>query len=224
MPSTIRRLDRGRATARRTAIEVGRELRDARIAAGLSQRALAWNCRMSASHISKLERALVKDPSLDDLCVVFSVLGHRFSCRAFPEGPPMRDASHVRLLEGFRRQLHPSVRMETEVPLHRPDDPRAWDTRLLFTVGECRVEGETAVRDTQATDRRIAGKMRDDKVDTVILLVADTVHNRRVLRENRELLRARFPLDTREIMACLRAGTCPPASGIVILRREGRSR
>ena len=70
--------------------------------------------------------------------------------------------------------------------------------------------------DFQAQERRIALKMADDEVDVVILLVSDTLRNRRVLREFRELIGAHFPLDTREVMACLRAGRLPEQSGIVI--------
>ena len=68
-----------------------------------------------------------------------------------------------------------------------------------------------------ATDRRIALKMTDDDVDRVILLVADTRRNRRVLREFRELLRERYPLETREILTALQEGRLPSKSGIAVL-------
>ena len=70
--------------------------------------------------------------------------------------------------------------------------------------------------DLQATERKIALKMADDQVDVVILLVADTPRNRRVLREFRELIATRFPLDTRAIMRQLRAGRLPERSGVVV--------
>jgi hypothetical protein len=70
--------------------------------------------------------------------------------------------------------------------------------------------------DFQAQVRRIMLKMGDDGVEVVILLVADTHRNRRVLREFRELIRVQFPLDTREVLAALRAGRVPERSGIVI--------
>lgn len=71
--------------------------------------------------------------------------------------------------------------------------------------------------DLQATERKFALKMADDQVDLVILLVADTPRNRRVLREFRELIAARFPLDTRAVMRQLRAGRIPERSGVVVL-------
>jgi hypothetical protein len=54
-------------------------------------------------------------------------------------------------------------------------------------------------------------------VTRVILLVADTALDRDVLRAHRELLRDRYPLDSREILAALRVGRCPDRGGILVL-------
>jgi hypothetical protein len=51
----------------------------------------------------------------------------------------------------------------------------------------------------------------------VILLVADTVGNRRALVAHRESLRSSFQLDTRAVLAAIRAGRAPISSGIVVL-------
>jgi hypothetical protein len=53
-------------------------------------------------------------------------------------------------------------------------------------------------------------------MDHVILLVADTIRNRRALASAPAAF-ADLPLRTREILAALRAGREPAASGIVIL-------
>jgi hypothetical protein len=66
--------------------------------------------------------------------------------------------------------------------------------------------------------RRVALKLRDDpSVDRVILVVARSAHNRRVLHEQREAPRSEFPIDGAAILACLRRGDVPPASGILML-------
>jgi hypothetical protein len=65
--------------------------------------------------------------------------------------------------------------------------------------------------------RRCALKMRDGGIRIVILLVADTIANRRMLALHREDLRTNFPLDTREVLLKLAAGKPPAASGIVVL-------
>ena len=51
----------------------------------------------------------------------------------------------------------------------------------------------------------------------MILVVNQTAHNRRVLAEHREALRAQFPLDGAAIARALREGRIPPASGIILL-------
>ncbi len=71
--------------------------------------------------------------------------------------------------------------------------------------------------DLQALDRRIALKRRDGGLAIVILLVADTHGNRRHLAEHREVLRPSFPLDSRAVLAAVRLGQPPSASGIVVL-------
>ena len=71
--------------------------------------------------------------------------------------------------------------------------------------------------DLQALERRHALKVRDGGVDLLLLVVADTIRNRSVLRMHREQLRALLPLDSRDVLASLRAGQLPRESGIVVL-------
>ena len=80
----------------------------------------------------------------------------------------------------------------------------------------CKLEAETVLHDLQATERRIALKMADDEVERVILLVADTRHDRRVLREFRASIAVHFPLGTRAVLDALREGRVPPQSGVVL--------
>ncbi len=96
-------------------------------------------------------------------------------------------------------------------------DLRAWDGQCRFGGAVVAVEAVTRLLDVQALDRAIALKRRDGGVGIVILLFADSVANRRRLAEYREVLRANFPLDTRAVLAAVREGRAPDASGIVVL-------
>ena len=136
-------------------------------------------------------------------------------CR--PWGRPALDAAQLQLIRRLRDRLPDHIRVRTEVPLPAAGDPRAWDCVLGLRPTETPVEAETRLRDIQALDRRCALKQRDARVEVLILLVSDTAHNRTVVAEHREALRASFPLDTRQVMASLRAGKTPEASGIVVL-------
>lgn len=97
-----------------------------------------------------------------------------------------------------------------------PGDLRAWDELLRgpVTVG---VEAETRPADLQAVGRSISGKRRDSGVDRVVLLIADTARNRRLVQDHIGMLRQSFPLDTRACLAALGAGRDPGADGLVIL-------
>jgi hypothetical protein len=66
-------------------------------------------------------------------------------------------------------------------------------------------------------ERRLSLKLRDGAVDIVILIVADTAHNRAVLWAHREELRPMFPLDGRHVFAALADDTLPTSSAIVVL-------
>ena len=152
------------------------------------------------------------------LVTIFTVLGMRLSAKPYPDGPPLRDAAHARLLARFRARLATSIRMRLEVPLGLEGDLRAWDGELATADGDtCKLEAETVIADLQATDRRIARKLRDAGADRVILLVADTKGNRRVMREFGDLLAERYPLRTRVILRRLRTGQLPEASGVCML-------
>ena len=215
MSTTRRRRDQGRDEATRLRHRLGQELRDARLSAGLSQVRAAQVSGLSQSVVSRVERAR-RGPGLEALAALSAVLGYRLSVKLYPAGSPVRDAAQLRLLERFRARLSPEWRWATEVLVGPSGDLRAWDLRLAGpgTVG---IDAETRLHDLQALQRRCEAKGRDSGVDRVVLLVAETHHNSRVLREHREALRSTFPLETRAIMAALRAGKLPPDSGIVVL-------
>jgi len=78
-------------------------------------------------------------------------------------------------------------------------------------------ECETRLRDAQAIERRLALKLRDGNVDIVLLIVPDTVANRRFLEQHREQLRGLLPLDSRQVLEAFRRGELPERSGIVIV-------
>ena len=98
----------------------------------------------------------------------------------------------------------------------RIGDPRAWDAAISGVGWIVPVEGETRLGDSQALARRIELKRRDAGFDHVVLLVADTRHNRQALRGATSLLAA-FPVSGSVILAALAEGREPDGSGIVLL-------
>jgi transcriptional regulator with XRE-family HTH domain len=207
--------ERARNTARVARRRLGAELRTARRSSGLSLEDVAARCHLSDSQVLRIEEGTVAGPSLEAVACIAAVVGLDLVVRTYPRGDPIRDAGHTRLLERLRRQLHPSLRLRTEVPLPIVGDLRAWDAIVSGEGWRTPVEAETVLDDAQALDRKLALKMRDGGFDHVILLVADTPRNRAALRAMP--IGDGFPLDGRGILRALRDGQDPGGSGVVIL-------
>ncbi len=215
MPPRERLVDRGTRRARLARGEMGRELREARLGAGLTQQALGHAVGISRSEVSRIEAGVRATVSIERLAQLLAVVGMELSVRAYPAGSPLRDAAHVTLLNRFRGRCAASWRWAIEVPVGLPGDLRAWDAQLVGAETRIGVEAEMRLRDVQALQRRIAGKRRDGGVDRVILVVADTRSNRAALRAAGEYLAASYPCPEADALAALAAGRDPGGDAII---------
>jgi transcriptional regulator with XRE-family HTH domain len=216
MPPAERARDRGRRSARRLLAELAAELREARLSAGLTQKAVARAAGLSQPQVSRTERLERPNVGVDELARHAAALGLRLGFRAFPEGSPVRDAGQLRMIGRLRGQVGEPFRIRTEVLISGPGDFRAWDVRL-DGPGSVGIDVETRLRDIQAVQRRCEAKWRDSGVDRVVLVVAGTRGNRAIVREHRSALCSTFPADTAQVLASLRAGRLPERNGIVLL-------
>jgi transcriptional regulator with XRE-family HTH domain len=217
MATTERRVDRGTRRGNRLVQELGRELREARIAAGLSQQALAHAAGLSHPTVSRIERGRSRAVSIVQLARLFGIVGLDLSARAYPSGDPLRDAAHERLLGHFLSYVAPPLSWRREVPLPGQGDPRAWDA-LISGHGELTaVEAETRLTDAQALQRRLQVKLRDAGVTRLILVLSDTRSNRAALREAGSSLASIFPVSGRALLGQIAAGRHPSTSGYVVL-------
>jgi transcriptional regulator with XRE-family HTH domain len=208
--------DRGRRRATQARLRLADELRRGRVGSGLSLRDVGAAAGIDPTRIWRFERGRGTNLRLEDIGAIAAVLGQELTIRTYPAGDAVRDAGHARLLERFRRELHFSLRWHTEVPFPEPGDLRAWDAVTGAAAWRAGIEAETVIDDSQALDRKIALKRRDGAVDHVVLLVADTIRNRRALSAVPSSF-ADLPLRTRAILGALRAGIEPAESGIVLL-------
>lgn len=195
----------------------GRDIRQARIGAGLSLRKVGSAAGVSRTKVWRLERGLGGEMTLSSISQVAAAVGLEASLRLFPAGDPIRDAAHVALLARLRARIHSDLRWRTEVPLPIAGDLRAWDATIAglgFVIG---VEAETRIRDLQAVTRRVNLKRKDGELDHVILLVADTKSNRLALRLVGADLLGPFPVSQRDCLRALREGRDPGGSSIIVL-------
>jgi transcriptional regulator with XRE-family HTH domain len=209
-------VDVGSDTARRLIFELGREIQQVRLDLGLSQSTVARAVGLSRSTISRIERGAVRGVSVWHLARILAILGHELSARSYPSGEPIRDAGQTRLLARLRARVHPAFEWRHELPVGG-SDRRAWDGMLLLPPLKIAVEAETRPRDIQALERRLELKRRDGGIERLVLLLADTRHNRALLRLYGRELRVNYPVAAAEALAALARGEDPGANAIIVL-------
>ena len=205
---------RGQEIARRLVTE----LANARRLAGISQQELGERVGRSQSNISRLERYV----DVDRVPVVLvselaSLLGMELSAGLHLLGDAISDKGHQALLRRFRAVLSSAWRVVAEVPLPNPGDRRAWDLLLRIPAQLVGVEAETRIRDVQRLVRHIHQREKDGGADVIVLVLADTRVNRRLLAELLEALGPAYATPPRRILAALRTGQPLPGSGVVLL-------
>lgn len=196
-------------------LELGRELRTARLDADLSLREIARATGISAPQGSRIERGVMATVGIEQVARMGAAVGLDLSARLYPAGDPIRDAAHAALIERLRSRLHPSLVLLTEVPLPIPGDRRAWDAVIRGIGWQMPAEAETRPRDMQALDRRIALKLRDAGFESVLLVLLDSAANRRLVRSG--AVPSRFVLDGRSALARLAEGRDPGGSAVILL-------
>jgi transcriptional regulator with XRE-family HTH domain len=218
MAGRERRTERAVWLMRRDLDEVGRELRVARLAAGLTLRAVGQRANVSGSTVLRAERGLATAQRADVVAAVAAAVGMRARLRVYPDGEPLRDAAQVAMFNAFRRRLPAGLPLRAEQPVTQdPADRRAFDALLILPGCRCGIEFISRFHDCQAQLRQLHLKQRDGAVDRLILVVKATHHNRRVLRAAADVLAATLPVGTRQVWRSLSAGRDPGANGVVLL-------
>jgi hypothetical protein len=186
---------------------------------GRTQAWVAQAISVSPALVGRLERHELRHPPAGHIAAFAAVLGLAVRITAFPDGEPERDRVQLRLVGALRGRLQASLTFRTEVALPIHGDRRAWDA---VAIGEDRwtaFEGISRLGVVDATLRRINEKHRDDpRIERVVLVVADTVRNRRTLADAAATIRADYPLDTWTVLGALAAGNTPALNGVILLR------
>lgn len=196
------------------------ELGNARRAAGLSIRAVATAVGVSIDTIRRLERAEPGTCTIDLIAIVGAVAGLQLAASLHPDGDAVRDRGHLALIERLRKRLGPQARLRAEVPVPIAGDLRSGDAMQTVTAADGKAEvlfeAETHLDDIQLLERRAAAKQRDLGARRLVLLVADTRHNKDVIRQHPEL-HERFPIGARKALAALARGDDPGGDCMLVL-------
>jgi transcriptional regulator with XRE-family HTH domain len=150
MATKDRPADRGRRDAANHIRAIASELREARLAAGLSQSHVGRALGISHAGVSRIERGLAPNIPLRTLETMAAVLGLRMSVRLYPAGLPLRDDGQLALLERLRAKTSERLTWTTERPIPIAGDLRAWDASIDGPGWTVYVDAETRIRDVQA--------------------------------------------------------------------------
>ena len=213
----LRTIDEAARLGRRLQAELGRELREARLARGLRLQDVARALNMSPSQVSRIELGHLRALSLAGVARHGAAVGLRLRARFYPAGGGLRDAAQLDLLRRFRARTGDAWTWQLEAPLPIPGDLRAFDALLTRGAARVAVEAITRLRDAQAQLREATRKQRDGAVPRLVILVRASRHNRDALHAAADVLTTTFPLGTRTTLAALSAGEDPGDNGIVLL-------
>jgi hypothetical protein len=212
-----RPFDRGTRRGREFVLQVGRELRSARVDRALTLVEVGAAPSISAAECSRIERGLAPSVRLVTLSQYSAIVGLDLSVRTFAGGEPIRDAGQAPLAARFQGLLHRTLAWRSEVPLPRLGDARAWDGMITGSNWRYGVELESAPHDGQALARRIELKQRDGMVDGVILVLPRTRRTREFVAAAAPVLGPNFPVPGPRALELLRAGVCPGGNAIVVI-------
>src|SRR4051794_7048871 len=109
MPTRESAQQRAAYRTRRQLNRVGDELHMARMAAGMSTRAVGALAGTSHTEVLRIERASAPWVDLGVLARIAAILGYELNLSIHPAGPPVRDKAHIALLSRFAARLHPSI-------------------------------------------------------------------------------------------------------------------
>lgn len=203
--------------ARWNLLQLGRELRLARITGGMTQASVACTLGTSQSRVSEVEQGHVRALSVIWASRHAAAVGLRLYLRSYPGGRRLLDAPQRKLLERLRARISAVWRWELEVPIPREGDLRAADARLTGAGSTILVEAITRLADLQAQVRAAQLKRRDVAADRLLLLVGASSANREAMRAAALLVREAFPLGTRETLAALADGRDPGADAVIVI-------
>lgn len=197
---------RGRRLGLQALAEIGRELRDRRLDADVSQYEVGSRLGLSRWQVARYEGGRYEAATVAQAAELLAVVGLGLKLSTYPLGDGPRDSKHAAGLMAFLVNAASPLAWRTEVPLPNAGDARAWDAVVTGGGKRTGVEFERTLRDTQAQGRRLSLKRRDGGVDYLLLLVADTRANRATLRANPTFMPDLPRRRLAEALAALRSG------------------
>lgn len=218
--------DVGLARSRHLTILFGRELRLARMLAGLTQAQVARLAGVSQTEVGRAERG-IGDHSLDARCRLAAACGHELGWRLYPVATVrLRDSGQLAIAQAIVQAAHPNWQARLELPV-APGDRRAADLVLTSATEILHVEIERALVDIQAQLR--SGQLKREALAAqlkrqvrLVIAVPDTRATRVRLSPFVELIARALPASSASTWRALRSGEALSEDGILFVRPPRR--
>lgn len=204
----------------------GRELRLARMTAGLTQARVAKLAGLSQTEVGRAERG-IGDHSLEARCRLAAACGHELGWRLYPVATVrLRDSGQLSLAQAITDVAHLTWRTQLEVPV-APGDTRAADLLLIGKAEILHIEIERGFVDVQAQLRgaqlkRQALAERHPQTVRLVIAVPDTRTARARLAPFAELLARALPVTSARVWRAFRTGEPLGGDGILFVRHTSR--
>jgi transcriptional regulator with XRE-family HTH domain len=205
----------------------GTELRIARMAAGLTQRQVGHLAGVTQQLVSLAERG---DPGirLEVRCRLVAAAGHELGWKLYPvAGVSLRDSGQLHLAQAILSALSTQLTARMEVPIGA-GDLRAADLLITAPAELIHVEVERSLFDLQAQVR--AAQLKRDAIARdstrpvrLVIAVPDSARARAVVGSISEIVRAAFPIPSRQIASALRNGAPIGGDGLLFVRAARRT-
>jgi transcriptional regulator with XRE-family HTH domain len=197
------------------------ELQVAREDRNVSLAQLAAATGSSESALSRFERLELEDVGVIRLSEIASVLGYEISLGIHPVGDPLRDRAQLAIGGRFDACLGPAWIVLNEVLLPEPGDRRSWDKVVQLAASDppyaIGVDIESRIRDVQTLTRRTRERETDHRIQHILLALADTATNRRLVGQLVENLGDPYRTPMREIRRSLKRAEKLPGSGVLLV-------
>jgi transcriptional regulator with XRE-family HTH domain len=197
------------------------------MAAGLSQRQVGRLAGVSQQLVSLAERGDA-GVNLDERCRMAAAAGHELGWKLYPvAGVSLRDSGQLSLAQAILARMSKQLAARLEVPV-AVGDLRAADILITAPTELIHVEVERTLFDFQAQLR--AGQLKRDVLARdstlpvrLVIAVPDSSRVRGDLAAIPEIVRAAFPIPSRQISSSLRNGAPLGGDGLLFVRPSRRT-
>lgn len=228
----------GRA-AREVRLRLGNEVRQLRLDASLTQRAVATAAQIDQGFLSQIESGQ-REPSFAVLIALGNVLGADLAVRMYPTtGPRIRDRTQAAMVEALLVVLHPRWKRLLEVPVYRP--ARGFIDTVLVSPIDRMIVAVEAHSELRRIEQQIRwAKSKADSLPSAsewatlappdvpepaisrLLVIRSSRSMRELARTYEANLRTAYPARAWDIHEALKTANTPwPGAGIIWAAVEG---